>query len=653
MSGISLIFGTSNSVPVGTPDCRIEEIYQKAYKPFLQTIYQYPEIRLTLHYSGWLLEWYEEKHPEIIMLLNDMVKKHQVEILGGTYYDALLPLIPTNDRSGQIELLTTLVRRKFGKRPRGVWVADCAWEPSMPSGLNRSGMEYLFLEAEQFEAAGLHGSDLSFPCITEDQGRTIIVYPLTPDFSLLHFDRSPSDIIQDALDWSSENPGAIISLIVPGESFGYWGNSHKVLFEEGWLSTMLDDLLSLKQEISTRHPDASLWSGHPLPKVYFPCSSYRHINNSDLTTSKADSSTRHVGGFRQLLTAFPEANFMYAKMIHTHILVNQVKGDKYRKRAAREQLWKGECNTAYWHGKRDGIYRNLTRKAVYSALISAEKSSRQRGIFKSHLSAEDFDMDGEEEYLYHGTDVNIYLHRRGAIAFELDYLPRPWNYLDTFAGMPAEQSAYKPYPRRAFLDHFFLPNETLENFRTMSHREMGDFLNKVYQVGELRKDAMSILFCAQGSVADGETFLPVEIKKRFTMRRNTVTLAYTITNNAEKPLHTVFGSEINLSFHSMDKKALKIDFQKKGNVSAAKTEFGNLTQISGFSSIDLKSGVSISASFSDECSVWMMPVDTTWVSMNGHASEYQFTCFLPRWILNLAPKQSKQIIIQVSLSRAK
>ena len=75
MRAIRLIFGTNNSVAVGTPDGLIEDLYQKAIKPFLSTLYKFPDICLTLHYSGILLEWLQERHPEFIMLINEMIKR--------------------------------------------------------------------------------------------------------------------------------------------------------------------------------------------------------------------------------------------------------------------------------------------------------------------------------------------------------------------------------------------------------------------------------------------------------------------------------------------------------------------------------------------------------------------------------------------------
>ena len=70
---------------------------------------------------------------------------------------------------------------------------------------------------------------------------------------------------------------------------------------------------------------------------------------------------------------------MYAKMMYTNILVNQIKGDKYKKKAAKEELWKGQNSYAYWHGQHKGIYTNKLRKEIYRSLIEAERITRGPG----------------------------------------------------------------------------------------------------------------------------------------------------------------------------------------------------------------------------------------------------------------------------------
>ncbi len=183
MGKINVIFGTHNSLPYGSPDAVFENAYQKDYKPFLTELYNNPELFTIIHYSGIVLDWLKDHHPEFLMLLNDMVKRKQVELLGGGFYDPFLPLIPHTDRLGQVESLTTLIRERFGKRPRGGWITENIWDPALVSMLKNSGLDYIFLEEYHFINAGLSEKDLYNPVMTEDQGKVITVYPIASKIS--------------------------------------------------------------------------------------------------------------------------------------------------------------------------------------------------------------------------------------------------------------------------------------------------------------------------------------------------------------------------------------------------------------------------------------------------------------------------------------
>ncbi|MFW6364249.1 MAG: 4-alpha-glucanotransferase, partial [Spirochaeta sp.] len=155
-----LIFGTYNSLPVGTPESVLEEYYQSSYKPFLQHLYTHPQVQAAVYYCGTLLDWLSSHHSEFLDVLSEMVGRRQIEVIGGGFYEPILSMIPRQDRVGQIELMTTMLRKQFGRRPRGCWIPEMVWEPGLTSSLCSSGMEYTFLEESQFMRAGLRGDQL-------------------------------------------------------------------------------------------------------------------------------------------------------------------------------------------------------------------------------------------------------------------------------------------------------------------------------------------------------------------------------------------------------------------------------------------------------------------------------------------------------------
>ncbi|MBT3271778.1 MAG: DUF1926 domain-containing protein, partial [Spirochaetales bacterium] len=587
-------------------------------------------------------------------------------------YSTVLPLIPSSDRSGQIELLTTLLRRKFGKRPRGAWVTECVWEPGMPSSLKRSGMEYVFLDDSHFIGAGLRGDELYEPVITEDQGKAVLVFPISADMRLFPFRKDPAQVVDQIQSLSEDTGKRVITLIEDGECFGAWNGSGKTLYGEGWLVEFLESLRKLKGSVVSTRPGAWRIGEREYQKRYFPCTSYEEMMKWTLPVerrqefdklqrgklSKNSRAYLRGGYFRQFLSKYTESNLLYAKMMHAHVLVNQIRGDKSLKKAAREELWRGEDHSAYWHGKRGGIYSNPIRKAAYCSLISAEKMSRQRGVFRSHISTEDFDMDGLTEYLYHGNELNMYVHRNGGMAFELDYLSRPWNYLDTFTrkreyfqeiidgGQVAD-----PYPRKAFLDHFMRKDEQISNFDRMTHSELGNFLTMPYDVKECRRDHMELVFAADGLVGKNGSRIPVSIEKRYRMKRNSIVVEYGITNRGTAPVEECFGSEINLSFASMDE--LQLSIQKKDSEKSIKSRLLNAGGTVGFSAADQKNKVLVQGNFAEETELWIVPVEAVWLEQNGRNRGYQSTCFLPRWSINLNPGELWKTSIALSFTKNK
>ena len=444
MGKTRIILGTHNHLPLGRSEKAAERLYQESLKPFLAVLYRYPGFPVTLHYSGILMEWLEEAHPEFLTLLGEMVGRGQVEVLGGGYYDPILPLIPTNDKLGQLEKMTTWLRVRFETRPRGCWIVEKVWEQSLASVLRASGMDYTFVDDCQFAIAGVDGEDLYRPFITEDQGKIISLLPVSERMCQLAAQGDPAEAVEFLRAvpgrGGPEKAGPVAVLMEDGAHAG------ASLMRNGWLEAFIRLAEDNADWLEPTTPGEYLKDNPPARRLFIPSSSSLEIMRRALPPALREafedarakvnggSANRRflVGGhFRDFLSRYPEAWLMYAKMMNTHVLVNQVRGDKYKKKAAQNELWKGQSHHAYWNGATGGIYENALRKAVYRSLIEAEKITRATEIFAPSILSVDYDMDNRIEYLYQGSELNAYIHTRGGALFELDFLPASWNYLDT------------------------------------------------------------------------------------------------------------------------------------------------------------------------------------------------------------------------------
>ena len=627
MPGIKVIFGTYNSIPLGGPESFREEQYQQFIKPFLSTLYLFPEIPSLLYYSGILLQWLEKKHPEFLDVLEEMVSRKQVELLGGAFYDPILTILPRSDAMGQIELLTTYIRKKFGKRPRGAWIPELEWEPWLPSTLRTCGMDYTFLGEYHFNAAGIMNRHV--PYLTEDQGKTIYVFPLFEKIAESIQKTSPIEVVRTILSYRSSSEDRLITLLVPGD---FW--THKKI-EEFFQEIRGNGNIEFAQ------PNRYVRSALVGCKTYFPCGSKEQRMVESLPPERAreykalkarlGETHREMlfggGFFRQFLTQYPESNLLYAKMQYAHLLVNGVRRDKYRKIAAREELWKGQHGKAYWPGSIPGGH--LIRRQAYKSLITAERITREKGVFIPSLVVMDFDMDGKDEFLYQGHELNAYVHTTGGSIFELDNLNKAWNYVDC----SARRVGGKNVLHKAFLDHFFPIKTKLDELMTFQHEECGDFLDQAYTVVKCDKERGELVLERLGIVTHAKELIPMRLVKKFIFKGNTINLYYTITNTSSIAIRVCFGVEVNLSF--AEKAQVRVLWQEGKSRKEVPQEPVQLSNLGEIYFEDTSHGTQIVLSTLEPASAWNWPDESNDATSMTQFNTYHGTCFLPYWQLDL------------------
>ena len=132
---ISLALAIHNHQPVGNFGWVFAEVYDRAYLPMLEALERHPGVRLSLHYTGPLLEWLGAERPEFLARLGALVARGQVELLGGGLYEPVLASLPERDRVAQLSRMAGELERITGRRPNGAWLAERVWEPDLPTAL--------------------------------------------------------------------------------------------------------------------------------------------------------------------------------------------------------------------------------------------------------------------------------------------------------------------------------------------------------------------------------------------------------------------------------------------------------------------------------------------------------------------------------------
>ena len=642
---VKLIFGTYNSIASAELRPDFEDAYQNALKPFITAIYNHPEIKTTMYFSGPLMKWIEKKHSEFHTVLAELAANRTVEFLGGGFWEPMLPLIPAPDRVGQIEVMTTYLRKQFGKRSRGCWIPAQVWETHLASSLRSSGMEFVFLSEKVFPSY----YSTNVPVIAEDQGKSIVVFPLNDFLSENFLKIPPDEFIEKIRTYDTgEATESVVSILVDGFRLsGCYGGGD-------WLESFFRGISKSEEWLECIHPGRYLRNGHySRRKIYIPGPSYSSLMSWNNKTEVTGCNRF----YRDFLVKYRESSLLYSKMMHIEVLTNQLRGDKSRKKTAKEELWKAQEHYAYWYGPTGGIFNSKLRHKAYSSLIEAEKATREKGIFTSALTSVDFDMDGEKEYLYSGTIYNAYVHTVGGAVFELDYLPVSKNYLATFSSAEVPDDPGKTdtqenlIPGYMFLDRILSEKDTLEsivNRRTAVPQNSLAF--KKYNPVEVIRDHPKLTLSCRSPLSNSEEV--IEIQKSYRFRRSMLEIDYTITNLTPKTQEFTWGTEINVALD--DNEESRIYYVNSDNTEKTGIpESGIEKDVENFLIHDSAEGVLLMFQFSKKAELWRYPGFSSYSTHSGPVTQYQSTFIMPVWKINLPPLESSVFSISLKIGRSK
>lgn len=87
--------------------------------------------------------WNVRYKRNLVDAFRELQDKGVVEIITCGATHGFLPLISTKEaRRAQIQIAVANYKKHFGRKPRGIWLAECAYEPGVGALLKEAGIEY-------------------------------------------------------------------------------------------------------------------------------------------------------------------------------------------------------------------------------------------------------------------------------------------------------------------------------------------------------------------------------------------------------------------------------------------------------------------------------------------------------------------------------
>jgi hypothetical protein len=697
---ISLALAIHNHQPVGNFGWVFAEVFELAYLPFVDALEKHPGVRVSLHYTGPLLEWLRAERPIFIERLRDLVSAGQVEMLGGGWAEPVLASLPERDRVGQLLRMATEVERVFGHRPHGAWLAERVWEPSLPSSLADAGYDWTILDDAHFRSASIPEEQRWGAYTTEDQGRMVRLFGTEQGLRYLIPFGSVDDTIAHLRANATADATRIGMMGDDGEKFGAWPTTFEHCWGKGrWMEDFFDALEANADWLRTVHPTAWLAEHPPIGRAYVPTGSYAEMGEWSLPPAESLAYTAVLhraveedlperrwlrGGFwRNFQVKYREINDLHKQMLRTSAKVDAMP-DGAAKMSALDHLYRGQSNDCYWHGLFGGIYISHMRLATFEHLIAAadlaDGDATTAGVV-------DTDLDGIGEVLLAGPGQAVIVDLaeggalgswdirpvRHALAAVLRRRPEASHAMllqhaetataDDPAGTTsihelvrvkepglAERLHYDAYERRSGHVRFLEPAVTPHAWADASTSELGDFVTGPFEL--MRLDERGVALRRDGLVEGGARRLPVRVEKTFTVggarRSPRLGLTVAVENRSANALTTRLGIEWNLTMlGGGGNPAAWYDVDGERTAHDATGVRNEVTEVrQGNDHV----GVSITTTVEPAADAWWAPIETISNSENGFERVYQGSALLLSWPLTLGPGEHREFALDQAVS---
>jgi alpha-amylase len=351
---------------------------------------------------------------------------------------------------------------------------------------------------------------------------------------------------------------------------------------------------------------------------------------------------------------------------------------------ARRELYRGQCNCAYWHGAFGGLYLPHLRHAIYHHLIAAdsalESAVRPAGTPWVDIQVADYNLDARQEVRLANDRLVAYVAPAlGGAMYELDLRGIGHNLLATLARRPeayhrrvleaASRQAsgagdvksihdlvvfkqedldkklqYDRHLRKSLQDHLFAGEPAAADVSTGRAVEIGDLVSAVYEA-RLRRatDRVQLVLGTLLPLAGKRAQEPsrggtrtaanalLKVTKTITLRAgaSALEIQYVLEDvPADRVLS--FAPEFNFAGLPAGAPGRYFTGDNSKNLGSLGDEL-DLRAARRIGLVDEFLGLAVSLVFSLPGGVWTFPIQTVSQSESGFELVHQSTAVLPHW----------------------
>lgn len=611
MSSIYVCFNLKSDSNSFESNEAFEEIYKDVLSPLAKLLYANPEINFTLSFSGPQIKYFKRCKNEYISIIHELLDRKQIEVLGGGYYDPILPLLTNLDRVSQIDLLTGEIRQNFGKHPRGMTLFGDCWDSSIVNSCQSCGIEYVLMDS-----SFINPSKLCFlPLYMTELNKSIEIYPTYDDLKpneLISPENFVSQIVNKVSKLEKKNtfyqfvPDRIVNIKLNFEDFKKL--KKKNFFEK--LNAYLKNNEKSGVKLSTI-------SNYRKTGKIIKCPAYVPGGISGELCKYIDS-TAKVNYFTvyDFMEKYPQSRSLYNRIMFVNLLINQYKGDKIRKRTAREKMWMAQNGTGLLCTARGAFQSSKYRQEAYKTLLEAEKILREDNTFEETVTRFDYDSDGNDEYICRMNNYVSYISLISGAIQELEVVKNTGNYADNLSRQEEFEGCSDYYKRGLFVDHV-IPKKNFDSYLEGLPVEDGVFSRIQYKELKFTSKRHEVLLSAEATIKP--TKQKIFLRKKYIINSDGMNVQYILRNDSDKNLECTFAIETNLAHTNFDGENITyynvevIDNNEKIDLDSSKSTVklnkkNKLSAVDAVRITDVESGVCFGFEPNENCSYFYSPI---------------------------------------------
>jgi 4-alpha-glucanotransferase len=588
MKKVSLLFGIHMHQPVDNFGDAVEEAIELCYRPFFETMVNYPKFKFAVHSSGWLLDQIRLKHPDIFEKMQFLTAQGSIEWIGAGYYEPVLSSIPSKDRVAQIQMMSRFLKKYFGVQARGLWLTERVWESALIPDLVTCKIDYVVVDDYHFLSSGFDASHMDGYYTTEESAQTLSLFPIAKSLRYALPFYSVDRSIETVLGCAKRDNGSAAIIFDDAEKFGLWPKTHEWVYEKEWLKKFVEAILS-HENIVSEHYSEYKKVNRSLGIAYLNNTSYIEMGEWSL---KADQTlaleklhqevgeeyfnSRGVafikgGIWKNFFIKYVESNYLHKRMLYFS------KRQEELSKNALESFYKLQTNDVFWHGVFGGLYLPNLRDNAYKYLLELERVTSSKGV---SVEVGDIDMDGFDELKILTKNLSVVFSSKfGGQMVEFGSFDTLFNWQNTLmrryeayhdkilnasgnnehheeqnqdeiATIHANNISnveelkseliYDWHPKYSFVEHFCKVPPTLENFKEVTFQDVADFANQPFLLHKKKT-----LFSRDGAFYLDQKY-DAKLTKEYFFEDNKIIMELTCKSSYEGELYLV--EELNFHF---------------------------------------------------------------------------------------------------------